>query len=130
MHKCSRGSVKSICAVICTWKQLLFSLVWLSFVEHVPPYLYHRHKEIYKHFEHTATLFRLTINAKKTVTLYQPPQGQTSVDPHVEIYGTSLKSVNNFTYLSSSVASDNTINAEINNRIHAASGAFGGLWKL
>jgi hypothetical protein len=74
-------------------------------------------------------MFGLTINTKKTVTLYQPPPGQTSIEPHVEIYGTSLKAVKSFTYLGSTVASDNTIDVEINNRIQAASGAFGGLWK-
>ena len=50
------------------------------------------------------------------MTLYQPPPSETSIDPHVEIYGIT-------------VASDNTINVEINNHIQAASGAFGGLWK-
>ena len=35
----------------------------------------------------------------------------------------------NFTYLGSTVVSDNTIDVEINNRIQAAFGAFGGLWK-
>ena len=64
------------------------------------------------------------------MTLYQPPPGQNSIDPHVEIYGTPLKSVKNFTYLGSTVASENTIDVEINNRIQAASGAFGKLWKL
>ena len=58
-------------------------------------------KESCIHFEQVATLFGLTIDKKKTVTLYQPPPGQTSIDPHVEIYGTSLKSVKNFTYLGS-----------------------------
>ena len=86
-------------------------------------------KEICKHFEQAATLFRLTISTKKTVTLHQPPPGQTSTSPHIEIYVTPLKSVNNFTYLASTVAFDNTIDMEINNRIRAASGAFGGLWK-
>ena len=61
------------------------------------------------------------------MTLYQPPPGQTSTDPHVEIYGTPLKSVKNFIYLGSTVASDNTIDVEMNNLIQAASGAFGGL---
>ena len=86
-------------------------------------------REICKQFEQAATTFGLTINTKKTVTLYQPPPSQTSIDPHVEIYGTPLKSVKNFTYLGSTVASDNTIDVEINNRIRAASGTFGGLWK-
>ena len=40
-----------------------------------------------------------------------------------------MELINNFTYLGSTVASDNTIDVEINNRIQAASGAFGGLWK-
>ena len=84
---------------------------------------------ICKQFEQAATLFGLTINKKKTVTLYQLPPGQTSIDPHVEIYGTPLKSVKNFTYLGSIVASDNTIHVNIKNRFRAASGAFGGLWK-
>ena len=86
-------------------------------------------REICKQFEQAATMFGLTINTKKTVTLYQPPPGQTSIDPHVEIYGTPLKAVKNFTYLGSTVAPDNTIDVEINKRIQAASGAFGGLWK-
>ena len=85
--------------------------------------------EICKHFEQAATLFGLTISTKKTVTLHQPPPGQTSTNLHIEIYGTLLKSVNNLTYLGSTIASDNTIDTEINNRIRAASGAFGGLWK-
>ena len=68
------------------------------------------------------------INTKKTVTVYQPSPGQTAT-PHGEIYGTPLKSVKNFTYLGSTIASDNTIDVEINNRIRAASGAFEGLWK-
>ena len=46
-----------------------------------------------------------------------------------EIYGTPLNAVKNFTYLGSTVASDNTIDVEMNNRIQAASGAFGGLRK-
>ena len=40
--------------------------------------------------------------------------------PHVEIYGTPLKSVKNFTYLDSTIASDNIIDVGINNCIHAA----------
>ena len=86
-------------------------------------------REICKQFEQATTMFGLTINTKQTVTLYQPPPGQTSIDPHVEIYGSPLKAVKNVTYLGSTVASDNTIGVEINNRIQAASGAFGGLWK-
>ena len=68
---------------------------------------------ICKYFEQAAAMFGLTINKKKIVTLYQPPPGQTSIDPHVEIYGTPLKSVKNFTYLGSTVAYDNTIDVEI-----------------
>ena len=47
------------------------------------------------------------------MTLYQPPPGQTPIDPHVEIYGTPLKSVKKFIYLRNTVASDNTIDVEI-----------------
>ena len=86
-------------------------------------------RKICKQFEQAATLFGLTINTNKTMTIYQPPPGQTSIDPHLEIYCRLLKSVNNFTYLGSTVASNNTIDVEINNRIQAASGAFGRLWK-
>ena len=74
-------------------------------------------REICKQFEQAAILYGLTINTKKTVTLYQPPPGQTSIDPHVEIYGTPLKSVKNFTHLGRTVASDNTIDVKINNRV-------------
>ena len=48
-------------------------------------------REICKQFDHAAALFGLTINTKKTVTLYQPSPGQTSIDSHVESYGTPLK---------------------------------------
>ena len=48
---------------------------------------------------------------------YIPP---TSIDPHVDTC---------MARLSTAVASDNTVDVEINNRTHAASGAFGGLWK-
>ena len=44
------------------------------------------------------------------MTLYQSPPGQTSINPHVEIYGPPLKSVKNFTFLGSTVASYNTYN--------------------
>jgi len=56
-------------------------------------------------------MFGLTINTKKTVMLYQLPPGQTSIDPHVDIYGMPLQSVKNFTYLGTTgtFASDNTI---------------------
>ena len=87
-----------------------------------------REVSVCKQFEKAATLFGLTIYIKKTVMLYQPPPSQTSIDPHVEIYDMPLKSVKNFTYLGSTVASD-TINVEINNHIQTASGAFGGMWK-
>ena len=43
-------------------------------------------------FEQAATLFGHTISIKKTVSLYQPPPGQISIDPHVEMYVTPLKS--------------------------------------
>ena len=86
-------------------------------------------REICKQFEQAATLLELTINTKKTVTFYQPPLGQTSINPYVEIYGTPLKSVKNFRYIGSTVASNNTTDVDINNPTHAASGAFGVLWK-
>ena len=84
--------------------------------------------EMFKHFEQADSLFGLTMNTKKT-DAQQPPPGRTSIDSHVEIYGTPLKSVKSFTYLGSTVVSDNTIDVETNHNIHAACGAFGGLWK-
>ena len=50
-------------------------------------------RAICKQFEQAATLFRLTINTKKTVMLYQPLPRPTSIDPPVEIYGTLLKPI-------------------------------------
>ena len=38
------------------------------------------------------------VSARQTEEHCQPPPGQTSIDPHVEIYGTPLKAVKNFTY--------------------------------
>ena len=65
-------------------------------------------RDICKQFEQAAAMVGLTINTKKTVTLCQPPPGHTSNDPYVEIHGAPLKSVKNFTFLGSTVASDNT----------------------
>ena len=56
-------------------------------------------REICKQFEQAATLFGLKINTKEIVMLYQPQTEQTSIDPHVEIYGMPLKSVKNCTYV-------------------------------
>ena len=69
--------------------------------------------EMFKHFEQAATLFGLTMNTKKT-DAQQPPPGRTSIDSHVEIYGTPLKSVKSFTYMGNIIASDNTIDVETN----------------
>ena len=84
--------------------------------------------EICKHFEQAATLFGLKISTKKTVKLYQPPSGQISNGPHIEICGTTLKSVNFFTYMGNTIAFDNTIDVDINNRIRAASGSMVTTW--
>ena len=118
---------------------LMFAICWHldhTFSEHlfaydaaIVPHTLEDINEICKYFEQAATLFGLTISTHKTAKLYQPPPGQTSIGPHIEIYGTPLKSVNYFTYLGNTIASDKTIDMEINNRIRAASGTFGGLWK-
>ena len=69
--------------------------------------------DMFKHFEQAASLFGLTMNTKKT-DAQQPPPGRTSIDSHVEIYGTPLKSVESFTYMGSIIASNNTIDVETN----------------
>ena len=68
-------------------------------------------KEICKYYEQPYLDLQ---SVQRKLTLYQPPPGQTSIGPHTEIYGTSLKSAKNFTYLGSTIASDNIINVDIN----------------
>ena len=67
-------------------------------------------REICKQFEQAATLFGHNINTKKTVTLYQPPSGQASVDLHVEIYDTPIKSVKGQTKATISWHTSNRVN--------------------
>ena len=71
--------------------------------------------------------FELTISIKKTEVLFQPTPGNQHQEPSITVKGQNLKSVENVTYLGSTLSHTANIDAEINNRISKASSAFGRL---
>ena len=85
-------------------------------------------------FSNAAKAFGLTISIKKTELLYQSsPNNPDIINPIATVDGTALKTVEQFTYLGSTVTSDAKMDKEIVTRIGKASSAFGGLhsrlWK-
>ena len=71
--------------------------------------------------------FGLTISTKKTEVMYQPPPGVPYAEPKIQVNGTQLQAVDNFTYLGSSLSRCVNIDDEVNKRIAKASAAFGRL---
>ena len=78
-------------------------------------------------FSDACTAFGLTISTKKTEVLYQPAPNKTHSDPTITVNGQPLKSVNNFTYLGSTLSRDVRIDDEVALRLSKASSAFGRL---
>ena len=73
--------------------------------------------------------YGLTISIKKTEVLYQPAPGTIRKEPEIRIDNQVLKNVDAFTYLGSTLTSNNSLDKEISNRIAKASSAFGRLRK-
>ena len=84
-------------------------------------------------FAKACTDFGLTISTKKTEVLHQPAPGRDYVPPNITVNGESLKNVDRFTYLGSTLSQNTTIDDEVNTRIARASVAYGRLqstvWK-
>jgi len=84
-------------------------------------------------FSKACTDFGLTISTKKTEVLHQPAPGRDYVEPNITVNGESLKNVDRFTYLGSTLSLNTTIDDEVNTRIARASVAYGRLqssvWK-
>ena len=78
-------------------------------------------------FSEACDNFGLTINTKKTEVLHQPAPGISQPDPGITIKGQTLKVVDKFTYLGSTLARTANIDDEICNRIAKASITFGRL---
>nr|VZI47182.1 unnamed protein product [Spirometra erinaceieuropaei] len=73
--------------------------------------------------------FGLVINTQKTVVMHQPPSNSDTAPnaPHINVNGTQLQVVENFTYLGSTLSRNTKIDDEVANRISKASQAFGRL---
>ena len=71
--------------------------------------------------------YGLTISTKKTEVMYQPAPGKPPIQPKISVNAQDLKSVDNFTYLGSTLTTSANIDSEINNRTAKASAAFGRL---
>ena len=84
-------------------------------------------------FHSAAQSLGLTINTKKTEVMLQPPRYSDYADPKLLLDGKLLQAVDNFTYLGSTVSSDNSLDKEVERRISAATAAYGKLqskvWK-
>ena len=65
--------------------------------------------------------YGLTISIKKTEVMYQPASKAKRVEPKIEINGSKLNVVKQFTYLGSIMSDDCTIDREIEARIKKAS---------
>ena len=81
------------------------------------------------HFSEASKAFGLTISLKKTEVLFQPAPLQNYTPPHITIDGTTLNSVEHFTYLGSVMSNDATIDKGLNNQLSKASSSFGRLYK-
>ena len=84
---------------------------------------------IVNRFAEAAKAFGFTISLKKTEALHQPPPGGVYSPPQINIEGTSLNSVEHFTYLGSVISNDATVNKDLDNRLARASSAFGRMHK-
>ena len=73
--------------------------------------------------------FGLTISTKKTEVLYQPAPGKVYKAPSIAVEGETLKPVQKFIYLGSTISANVSVDDEVNRRIAQASAAFGGLHK-
>ncbi|XP_071510462.1 uncharacterized protein [Diadema antillarum] len=84
-------------------------------------------------FAVTAKAFGLEVSLKKTEVLHQPAPRQDYQSPHITIGQTDLKTIDQFTYLGSTITSNARVDKEIDNRLAKASSAFGRLhdrvWK-
>ena len=69
------------------------------------------------HFSEASKAFELTISLKKTEVLFQPAPLQNYTPPHITIDGTTLNSVEHFTYLGSVMSNDATIDKDLDNRL-------------
>ena len=84
-------------------------------------------QRVVNRFAEAARAFGLTISLKKTEVLHQkPPRGLYS-PPHVSIEGTSLNTVEQFTYLGSIISNDATVTKDVDSRLAKASSSFGRL---
>jgi hypothetical protein len=85
-------------------------------------------QEIVDVFAQISKNFGLRINTAKTEVMYQPaPGNQRRPDPDIKIDGTSLKVMQSFKYLGSTLATDNRVDATISNCIRNACSTFGKL---
>ena len=84
---------------------------------------------IVNRFAEAAEAFGFTISLKKTEVLHQSPPGGANSPPQINIEGTSLNSVEHFTYLGSVISNDATVNKDLDKRLARASSAFGRLHK-
>ena len=61
--------------------------------------------------------------------LFQPAKASTNSIPNIQIDGKVLNNVDSFTYLGSTLSSNNSLDKEISSRIAKASASFGRLQK-
>ena len=78
-------------------------------------------------FSSACDAFGLTISTKKTEVMYQPAPNKDYTVPTINVNGETLKTVNKFTYLGSTLSRNVRVDDEVVLRIAKASAAFGNL---
>ncbi|BHF58540.1 hypothetical protein SprV_0100149200 [Sparganum proliferum] len=68
--------------------------------------------------------FSLVINTEETVVMHQPPPDNAYVAPQINVNGTNLLAVDNFTYLNSTLSRNTKIDDEVSRRISKARQTF------
>ena len=81
-------------------------------------------QDIVNRFSDAAKNFGLTTSPEKIEVLYQPPPREAYSPPHISIDGTSLNTVEHFTYLGSVISRNATVSKDLDNRLSKANSTF------
>ena len=131
LHFRTDGSVFNLCRLLVHNKTIEVLIVELLFADDCA-LLAHTQEAlqyIVNCFAEAAKAVGLIISLNKLEVLHQLPPGGVYSPPQISIKGTSLNSVEHFTYLGSVISNDATVNKDLDNRLARASSAFGRLHK-
>ena len=123
IHFRTDGSIFNLRRLLAHTKTIEVLIVVLLFTDDCA--LLTHTQEALQYIVKAAKAFSFTISLKKTEVLHQPPPRGVYSPPQINIEGTSLNSLEHFTYLGSIISTDATVNKDLDNRLTRASNAFG-----